>query len=46
MLNWVTTIKQYFKLGLYTTEQVAVFVAAGWITAEQAAEITGQNTAA
>ena len=41
MLNWYDTIKRYFELGLYTTQQVAVFVAAGWIAAEQAAEITG-----
>lgn len=41
MLNWYDTIKQYFKLGLYTAEQVGVFVAAGWITTEQAAEIVG-----
>ncbi len=41
MFNWYDTIEQYYKLGLYTAEQVAVFVTAGWITSEQAAEITG-----
>ena len=46
MYNWYDTIKQYYGLGLYTGEQLAVFVAAGWISAEQAAEITGQNAAA
>lgn len=46
MYNWYDTIKQYFGLGLYTADQVAVFVAAGWITTEQAEEITGQNAAA
>ncbi len=41
MFNWYDTIKQYYGFGLYTAEQVNVFVTAGWITPEQAAEITG-----
>ncbi len=46
MFDWYSTIKAYFDLGLYTAEQVEVFVTAGWISAEQAAEITGEQSAA
>lgn len=35
-------IKEYYDLGFYTNEDVAVFVQAGWITAEQYGEITGE----
>lgn len=36
-------VKRYFDKGIYTTENVAVFVRAGKITAEQYKEITGQE---
>lgn len=42
MFNWYDTIRSYFNLGLYDSKQVAVFAAAGWITPDQAAEITGE----
>ena len=34
-------VKRYFDTGIYTAENVAVFVKAGKITAEQYKEITG-----
>ena len=34
-------IKRYYNRGIYTKENVAVFVASGKITAEQYMEITG-----
>lgn len=35
------SIKRYFEMGFYTTEDVKIFVQAGWITEEQYKEITG-----
>lgn len=35
-------VKRYFDKGIYTIENVAVFVRAGKITAEQYKEITGE----
>lgn len=43
MFSWYGTIKQYYGLGLYTAEQLAVFVAAGWITQAEADGIAGVN---
>lgn len=40
-MDWFETIKRYFDAGLYTKEQVAVFVVKGKITAEQYEQITG-----
>lgn len=40
---WYNIIKNYYNLGLYTPEQVQVFVTAKWITAEQATEITSKE---
>jgi uncharacterized XkdX family phage protein len=34
-------IKEYYELGYYTNEDVAVFVQAGWITPEEYELITG-----
>ncbi|WP_340398027.1 XkdX family protein [Paenibacillus sp. FSL E2-0202] len=39
-MNWYALIKRYFDAGLYTGEQVQVFVTAKKITAKQAEEIT------
>jgi len=39
---WFTWIKQYYSAGLYTKDDVKVFVGARWITAEQYQEITGE----
>lgn len=35
------TITRYFKEGIYTEEQVKIFVKANWITEEEYLEITG-----
>lgn len=40
-MDWYAIIKRYYDAGRYTEAQVTVFVDAGKITAEQAAEITG-----
>jgi len=40
-VNWYTLIKSYYDRGLYTAENLAVFVRAGMITSAQADEITG-----
>ena len=39
MFSWYETIKAYYQMGLYTAQQLQVFVAAGWITAAQAEQI-------
>jgi len=36
-------VKRYFDLGIYTYENVGVFVKSGKITTEEFTEITGQN---
>ncbi|MBJ6362084.1 XkdX family protein [Paenibacillus sp. GCM10012307] len=40
-MNWYPHIKQYYKQGFYTEANIQVFVAAGWITTEQADDIIG-----
>ena len=40
---WVTIVGDYYKLGLYTADQVKVFVTAGWITAAEYKTITGTD---
>jgi uncharacterized XkdX family phage protein len=42
-VDWYTSIKQYYDMGLYSKDNVKVFVAAGWITAEQYQTITGDE---
>jgi uncharacterized XkdX family phage protein len=42
-VNWFDTVKNYYDSGLYTKEQVAVFVAKGKITLEQYEQITGEE---
>lgn len=42
MADWYTIIKQQWDWGCYTDRsQLDVYVAAGWITADQADEIAG-----
>lgn len=41
-MNWFDTVKSYYDRGLYSKEQVAVFVTKGKITPEQYQEITGE----
>ena len=36
-------VKRYYDKGIYSKENVAVFVASGKITAEQYKEITGED---
>lgn len=45
-MTWAKIIGDYFKLGLYTTDQVKVFVVAKWITSDDYKTITGQDYAA
>lgn len=42
-MNWFEKIKRYYDKGLYTNEQVKVFVVGGKITEEQYKEITGED---
>lgn len=42
-MNWFRTVKRYFDLGIYTVENVRLFVEAGRITKEQFKEITGED---
>lgn len=42
-MNWFEKIERYYKNGLYTNEQVKVFVQAGKITEIEYKEITGEN---
>lgn len=42
-MDWYSLVKRYYESGRYTADQVQVFVAAGKITAEQAAEITSRE---
>jgi uncharacterized XkdX family phage protein len=39
-MDWYALVKRYFDSGLYTGEQVQIFVTSKKITAEQAEEIT------
>lgn len=41
MFNWYDTIRNYYRLGFYSDEDLNVFVACGWITDEEKNEITG-----
>lgn len=41
-MDWYKTVKNFYDSGLYTKDQVAVFVAKGKITPEQYEEITGE----
>jgi uncharacterized XkdX family phage protein len=41
-MNWFKKIKNYYKLGLWSIEQVRNAVIAGKITAEQFELITGE----
>lgn len=35
-------LKKYYDMGIYTDENMKVFVACGWITPEEYQEITGK----
>lgn len=43
---WAKFISGYYKLGLYTSDNVKAFVVAGWITADDYKTITGADYAA
>lgn len=45
-MNWMNTITYFYTQGLYTVEQVKVFVVKNKITAEQYKTITGQECTA
>jgi len=40
-VDWFKTVKDFYDAGLYTKEQVAVFVVKNKLTAAQYEEITG-----
>ena len=40
---WASIIGNYFKLGLYTAEQVRIFVQAAWITDANYKTITSKD---
>lgn len=40
------TIQQYYNAGLYNNDAIKIFVLAGYLTAEQYEEITGEAYAA
>ena len=42
MINWFEKVKRYYDKGLYTNEQVKIFVQGGKITEAQYEEITGE----
>ncbi|MBP2002558.1 putative XkdX family phage protein [Paenibacillus shirakamiensis] len=47
-MNWFKTVKRYFDMGIYTTDEtsslyVGKFVSTGKITAEQYKEITSED---
>ena len=42
-MNWFEKIERYYKNGLYTNEQVKIFVQTGKITEEQYKKITGED---
>lgn len=44
-MDWTSTIKGYYDEGLYTNDDVKVFVNAGWITEEDYKTITGEEYA-
>lgn len=41
-MNWIEIINTYYKLGLYTEDQVKVFVIKGKISETDFQNITGQ----
>ena len=42
-MNWTPIISNYYKLGLYTKDNVKVFVVAKWITSDDYKQITGTD---
>lgn len=42
-MNWFEKIKRYYNKGIYTNEEVKVFVKGNKITEEQYKEITGEE---
>ena len=42
-MKWFEKIERYYKNGLYTNEQVKIFVQTGKITEVQYKEITGED---
>lgn len=42
-MDWFETVKNFYDSGLYTKEQVAVFVVKGKITHVQYEQITGEE---
>ena len=42
-MNWFEKIKRYYDKGLYTIDQVKVFVQGGKITEEEFKMITGED---
>lgn len=42
-MMWKSWINDYYQKGYYTSDQMKVFVTAGWITAEDYQTITGQD---
>lgn len=42
-MNWFEKIKRYYDKGLYTIDQVKVFVQVGKITEEEFRMITGED---
>lgn len=44
-MDWYTAIKGYYDEGLYTNDDVKIFVSAEWITSEDYKQITGEDYA-
>lgn len=42
-MNWFEKVKRYYDKGMYTNDQVKVFVLSGKITELQYKEITGED---
>lgn len=42
-MDWFQTVKNFYDSGLYTKDQVKVFVVKGKITPEQYEQITGDT---
>ncbi|WP_410495006.1 XkdX family protein [Cellulosilyticum sp. ST5] len=40
---WFTAAKRYYEMGIYTKQQVALFVVKGRITEAEYKEITGED---
>ena len=40
---WFGIAKRYYDMGFYTIEQVGMFVRAGYISAEEFEQITGEK---